>query len=71
MRMAFSSKAHWQYFFELPEPIRRAFDKQVGFLLLDNRHPSPRAKKCDQARRVWQAHVTGSRRFYFVIEGAV
>lgn len=68
MRIAFSTQAHRQYHDDLPETIRKAFDKQVGFLLLDLRHPSLRAKKYDETRGVWQARVTGSWRFYFVIE---
>ncbi len=71
MRIAFSAQAHRQYQDDLPEAIRKAFDKQVGFLLFDLRHPSLRAKKYDATRGVWQARVTGSWRFYFVIKGDV
>jgi hypothetical protein len=52
-----------------PELIQRAFEKQLGFLLRDLRHPSLRAKKHDEGRDIWQARVTGSWRFYFRIEG--
>lgn len=69
MRIAFSTQAHRQYHDDLPEAIRKAFDKQVGFLLSDLRHPSLRAKKYDAARDIWQARVTGSWRFYFQIAG--
>jgi hypothetical protein len=51
-----------------PPEIQRAFDKQLGNLLRVLRHPSLRAKKYDEKKRLWQAHVTGSWRFYFRIE---
>jgi hypothetical protein len=50
-----------------PPAIKRAFLKQVAFLLADIRHPSLRAKKYDTER--WQARVTRDWRFYFRIEG--
>ena len=49
-----------------PPAIKRAFLKQVAFLLDDIRHPSLRAKKYDAER--WQARVTRDWRFYFRIE---
>jgi hypothetical protein len=49
-----------------PPAIKRAFLKQVAFLLDDLRHPSLRAKKYDAQR--WQARVTRDWRFYFRIE---
>jgi hypothetical protein len=51
-----------------PPAIKRAFLKQVAFLLDDIRHPSLHAKKYDAER--WQARVTRDWRFYFRIEGA-
>lgn len=50
-----------------PPAMKRAFLKQVAFLLDDIRHPSLRAKKYDAER--WQARVTRDWRFYFRIEG--
>lgn len=50
-----------------PPAIKRAFLKQVAFLLEDIRHPSLRAKKYDEEH--WQARVTRDWRFYFRIEG--
>src|SRR5919109_1236685 len=50
-----------------PPAIKRAFVKQVAFLLDDIRHPSLRAQKYDAQR--WQARVTRDWRFYFRIEG--
>ena len=51
------------------EVVRSAFEKQLGFLLHDIRHPSLRAKKYDEARGIWQARVTSNVRFYFSITG--
>jgi mRNA-degrading endonuclease RelE of RelBE toxin-antitoxin system len=50
-----------------PAVIKRAFDKQLAFLLVNLRHPSLRAKKYDAER--WQARVTRDWRLYFRIEG--
>lgn len=50
-----------------PAAVRRAFLKQVAFLLADLRHPSLHAKKYDNER--WQAGVNRDWRFYFRIEG--
>ncbi len=52
----------------LSVPIRKAFYKQVGFLVRDLNHPSLRAKKFDEANDVWQARVNRDWRFYFVIK---
>ncbi|HVN64544.1 MAG TPA: hypothetical protein VMT58_07885 [Candidatus Binataceae bacterium] len=52
-----------------PARIKRAFAKQLVFLLDNLRHPSLDAKKYDAARDLWQARVNGGWRFYFRIEG--
>ena len=52
-----------------PRTIQEAFDKQVRYLVENLRHPSLRAKKYDAVRGIWQARVTGSWRFYFLIKG--
>jgi mRNA-degrading endonuclease RelE of RelBE toxin-antitoxin system len=49
-----------------PPAIKRAFLKQVAFLLDDIRHPSLRAKKYDAER--WQARLSRDWRFYFRID---
>lgn len=54
---------------ELPKPVRKAFYKQVGFLVRDLQHPSLRAKKYDEASGRWQARVNRNWRFYFRIVG--
>jgi mRNA-degrading endonuclease RelE of RelBE toxin-antitoxin system len=54
---------------ELPAPVRKAFAKQLGFLLDNLNHPSLHAKKYDEGQDVWQARVNRSWRFYFVIRG--
>ncbi|MGA3261639.1 MAG: hypothetical protein ABSE35_22385 [Bryobacteraceae bacterium] len=53
----------------LPKPIRKAFYKQVDFLVRDLQHPSLRAKKYDEASGRWQARVNRNWRFYFRIIG--
>ena len=53
---------------KFPQPIQKAFEKQLRFLLADIRHPSLRAKKYDETAGVWQARVTSNVRFYFVIQ---
>jgi mRNA-degrading endonuclease RelE of RelBE toxin-antitoxin system len=50
-----------------PHKIRRAFDKQLIFLVGDLHHPSLHAKKYDESRGLWQARVTLDWRFYFTI----
>jgi len=51
-----------------PAQVRKAFDKQLGHLLLNLQHPSLRAKKYDETRDLWQARVNDDWRFYFTIE---
>jgi len=52
-----------------PEPTRKKFYKQAGYLLRDLRHPSLHAKKFDVAQDIWQARVDRNVRFYFKIRG--
>ena len=49
--------------------FRKAFAKQLQFLLTNRNHPSLRAKKYSEALDVWQGRVTRDWRFYFQIEG--
>jgi plasmid maintenance system killer protein len=49
--------------------VRKAFDKQTGFLVDNLNHPSLHAKKYDEATDMWQARVNRDWRFYFTIEG--
>jgi len=68
MKAAFSQRFTRQY--KALSPERKAkFDKELGFLLSNLRHPSLRAKKCDETRDVWQGRVDEDYRFYFKIEG--
>ena len=56
MKAAFSQRFTRRY--KTLSPERKAkFDKQLGLLLSNLRHPSLRAKKYDEARDVWQARV--------------
>ena len=43
---------------DAPPSVRKAFDKQVGLLAENLRHPSLRAKKYDEANDIWQARAT-------------
>ncbi|MHB8655341.1 MAG: hypothetical protein ACYDA9_15830 [Terriglobia bacterium] len=52
-----------------PTEVRKAFDKQIRFLLENLNHPSLRAKKYDETLDLWQARVNRNWRFYFTIEG--
>ena len=54
---------------DAPEPVRRAFLKQVGLLAENLAHPSLHAKKYDESKDLWQARVNKDWRFYFHIVG--
>ena len=51
-----------------PASVQKAFDKQVGLLAENLRHPSLRAKKYDQANDIWQARINRDWRFYFQVQ---
>lgn len=42
---------------DVPLPVRKAFYKQVGFLLSNLNHPSLHAKKYDEVEDRWQARI--------------
>ncbi len=67
MKLRFTAKADKDYA-SLPAVIRKAFGKQLRFLLADRAHPSLHAKKYSEALDVWQARVTRDWRFYFKID---
>ena len=52
-----------------PDPVKKAFFKQVKLLEESLRHPSLRAKKYDASKGRWQARVNRDWRFYFTISG--
>jgi mRNA interferase RelE/StbE len=52
---------------DAPPSVRRAFAKQLRFLMDNLLHPSLHAKKYDERRDLWQARVTKDWRFYFTI----
>ena len=54
MKVRFAERAAKDYAALRPE-IRKAFAKQLGFLLDRLSHPSLRAKKYDEANDIWQA----------------
>ena len=66
-KVEFAQKAVDQYA-ALPTPLKAKFDKQLGFLLANLRHPSLKAKKYHEARDIWQARVDQNYRFYFQID---
>ena len=55
-------------YFMVPAFVRKAFNKQLAFLLADLRHPSLRAKKYHELVGIWQARITKDWRLYFSIE---
>jgi mRNA-degrading endonuclease RelE of RelBE toxin-antitoxin system len=68
MKLRFTERADKDYA-DLPAVIRKAFAKQLRFLLANLRHPSLRAKKYSEDMDVWQGRVTIGWRVYFKIEG--
>jgi hypothetical protein len=54
---------------DAPSAVRKAFRKQLAFLVRIFTTPSLHAKKYDEARDLRQARVTRDWRFYFKIHG--
>jgi mRNA-degrading endonuclease RelE of RelBE toxin-antitoxin system len=50
-----------------PSNVKRAFEKQLRFLVDNLQHPSLHAKKYDESRDIWQARVNENWRFHFTI----
>ena len=67
MKVRFTERADKDYA-ALSVSVRKAFGKQLEFLLANLRHPSLRAKKLEGSDDLWQARVNRSWRFYFKIE---
>lgn len=68
MNLRFTNTADKDYA-EMSPALRKAFAKQLRFLLANLRHPSLQAKKYNERLDIWQARVTRDWRFYFKIEG--
>lgn len=68
MKLRFTNTAGRDYA-KLPPAVRKAFAKQLRYLLANLRHPSLQTKKYNEALDIWQARVTKDWRFYFKIEG--
>lgn len=66
MRYEFTSKFAKSYH-SFPNSTQLKFDKQLGYLLKNIKHPSLHAKKFDEAEDIWQARVDQNIRFYFKI----
>ncbi|MGA3326853.1 MAG: hypothetical protein ABSF45_20515 [Terriglobia bacterium] len=52
---------------DAPPNVRRAFEKQLRFLVGNLQHPSLHAKKYDESKDIWQARINQNWRFYFTI----
>ena len=52
---------------DAPVAVRKAFAKQLRFLVSNLHHPSIRAKKYDESNDIWQGRVNRDWRFYFTI----
>ena len=68
MKLRFTERADKDYA-ALPGNVRKAFAKQLRFLLANLRHPSLHAKKYDESLDLWQGRVSLGWRFYFKIDG--
>jgi len=66
MRVVFSDRAI-ESLKDAPVNVRRAFEKQLRFLVNNLHHPSIRAKKYDESQDLWQGRVNRDWRFYFTI----
>jgi len=58
-------------YYEAPQDVQKAFDKQIKFLGSYLRYPSLRAKKYDESEGIWQARINDNWRFYFQIRDSV
>ena len=68
MTVRFTERADKDYA-ALSANVRKAFRKQLAFLMENPRHPSLRAKKLEGHDELWQARVNRGWRFYFKIKG--
>ena len=53
---------------KLPQPIKKATQKQLELLLSNPRHPSLNIKKMQDPRNIWEARITKGYRFTFQME---
>jgi mRNA-degrading endonuclease RelE of RelBE toxin-antitoxin system len=67
MNVRFTERADKDYA-ALSANVRKAFGKQLAFLLENPRHPSLRAKKLEGSDDLWQARVNRNWRFYFKVQ---
>lgn len=54
----------------VPQQIKKKFQKQLNFLVIDVRYPSLRTKKMKGRENVWEARVDRSYRFTFQKENS-
>ncbi|MFA5831200.1 MAG: hypothetical protein WC878_05215 [Candidatus Paceibacterota bacterium] len=70
MRYEFTAKFIKSYH-SFSADVQLKFDKQLGYLLKNIKHPSLHAKKYDESEDIWQARIDQSIRFYFIISDDV
>ena len=68
MKLRFTERADKDYA-AMPVALRKAFEKQLRFLLANRAHPSLNTKRYGGMTDLWQGRVTRNWRFYFKIEG--
>lgn len=56
---------------KLPDEIKKAYQKQLGFLLSDSEHPSLCLKKMRGEDNIWECRINISYRFTFQIENNI
>jgi mRNA-degrading endonuclease RelE of RelBE toxin-antitoxin system len=70
MRYEFTAKFIKSYH-SFSTDVQLKFDKQLGYLLKNIKHPSLHAKKYDESEDIWQARIDQNIRFYFIISDDV
>ena len=66
MKIRFTERVDKDYA-TLPANVRKAFAKQLRFLVANLNHPSLHAKKYREGEDLWQARVDRNWRFYFKV----
>lgn len=68
MRLRFSDSFKRDYR-RLPVSVQMLIDKQLLFLVENERHPSLKTKKMAGYLSVWEGRVSGGYRFTFQVDG--
>ncbi len=64
----FTTKKFDKKFKKLLPQTQKAFQKQIGFLLSGNNHPSLNLKKMQGQTDVWECRINKSYRFTFQVD---